>query len=384
MQKHHISIDILTISEELERSGHLVEIGGPAFLASLINLVPTSLHATDYAHIVVEDALRRRLLEAANHVAKAAHRDDLTIEQALDEAEKAVFKVASYRSIHDITPVKVIVNRVYDHVSSVENLQGIPTGFTELDRILTGGQHKSDLIVVAGRPGSGKTGFLLSILRHASLEIGKHVALFSLEMDSDSMVMRLLSHISGIRLERIRSQCLGSDDWSVFIQASEQLGQSCFFIDDTPGLTLVQLRTRCRRLQMEFGLDLVAVDYLQLMSSGGRHENRTQEVSHISRSLKLIARELGVPILAAAQLSRGVDQRNDKRPVLADLRESGAIEQDSDIVLFLYRPEMYDDAAEKGTTKLTVAKHRNGPTGEIDLFFNISLNRFDNFKSQSQ
>ena len=374
----HCALDLLTVCNELERGGKLVEVGGPAYLADLIGLVPTSLHAPDYARLVTESSIRRHMLQAANEIAKTAYREDTPIEEALNEVETSVLALSSRKVRQGLSPAANVVNRLYDQLSDPKDEPAVPTGFSDLDKLLSGGQRKADLIVVAGRPGMGKTGFLLSIIKHALIDLNRRVALFSLEMDEDGMIMRLLSQVSDIPLERLRLGQLLADDWDAYTQASEKVSEARLFIDDTPIMTPSLLRTRCRRLQVDHGLDLVVVDYLQLMSGGGRFENRILEVSHISRNLKLIARELKVPVLAAAQLSRAVEQRNDKRPVLADLRESGAIEQDGDVIMFLYRPELYDETAEKGLAKLILAKQRNGPVGEIDLIFRSQLTRFDN------
>lgn len=382
LNERRAPIDFLTVTEELDKVGHLAEVGGPAYLTALINAVPTSLHAEGYARLVEETALRRRLLEAANQVAKTAYQEGLEIEVVLDEAEKAIFAVSERRLTRTLQPVSKIAGEVYEQVAAASqgNEGGLPTGFYALDRLL-GGLQPADLVIVAGRPGMGKTGFLLSLARHATGCLKKHLAVFSLEMSNEQLVQRLFSQETGIDSQRLRTGKLLSQEWVPLAQAVERVGNWQLFLDDTPALTPSQLRTRCRKLHMEYGLDLIIVDYLQLMSGGTRTENRTQEVSLISRHLKILARELNVPILAAAQLSRAVEQRADKRPTLADLRESGALEQDSDIVLFLYRPEMYGSEAQaKGRAEVIVAKHRNGPVGQVDLAFQATLAKFDNLK----
>lgn len=382
LNERRAPLDFLTVTDELEKAGHLAEVGGPAYLTALINAVPTSLHAEGYARLVEESALRRRLLEAANQVAKTAYQEGLEIEIVLDEAEKAIFAVSERRLTRTLQPVSQIAGQVYEQVAaaSQRNEAGLPTGFYALDRLL-GGLQPADLVIVAGRPGMGKTGFLLSLARHATGCLKKHLAVFSLEMSNEQLVQRLFSQETGIDSQRLRTGKLLSQEWVPLAQAVERVGNWQLFLDDTPALTPSQLRTRCRKLHMEYGLDLIMVDYLQLMSGGTRTENRTQEVSLISRNLKILARELNVPILAAAQLSRAVEQRADKRPTLADLRESGALEQDSDIVLFLYRPEMYGgDEQRHGVAEVIVAKHRNGPVGQVELAFQAHLAKFDNLK----
>ncbi len=382
LNERRAPLDFLTVTDELEKAGHLAEVGGPAYLTALINAVPTSLHAEGYARLVEESALRRRLLEAANQVAKTAYQEGLEIEIVLDEAEKAVFAVSERRLTRTLQPVSQIAGQVYEQVAAASqgNEAGLPTGFYALDRLL-GGLHPADLVIVAGRPGMGKTGFLLSLARHATGCLKKHLAVFSLEMSNEQLVQRLFSQETGIDSQRLRTGKLLSQEWVPLAQTVERVANWQLFLDDTPSLTPSQLRTRCRKLHMEYGLDLIMVDYLQLMSGGTRTENRTQEVSLISRNLKILARELNVPILAAAQLSRAVEQRADKRPTLADLRESGALEQDSDIVLFLYRPEMYGgDEQRQGVAEVIVAKHRNGPVGQVELAFQAHLAKFDNLK----
>ena len=368
-------VDFVTLTDALDRSGHLAEIGGPAYLTSLTNRVPSSLHAEAYGRIVHEMAVRRQMLAAANQIARSAYRTEEAIEDSIGEAESVIFKMVQKPTDRELIPVSKVVSEVYDEVSTPGNqVVGIPTGLIDIDQIL-GSLRKSDFIVLAGRPGTGKTSLLLSILRQATVEFGKHAALFSLEMDNENMVQRLLSQISEIPFKRIRDRNLQDDDWDLFTQANETLSTAPLYLDDTPMLTPMRLRTQCRRLALDRELDLVLVDYLQLMNGGGRFDNRTQEIGHVSRQLKILARELKVPMLVSAQLSRAVEQRQDKRPILADLRDSGAIEQDADIVMFLYR----DHAKE--ITKLAIEKHRNGPTGIVDLDFQGALTKFENASS---
>jgi len=259
---------------------------------------------------------------------------------------------------------------------------GVPTGFIDLDKLL-GGLQKSDLLIIAGRPGSGKTGLMLNVAKNAALVAKKHVAVFSLEMSNDQLVQRLISQETGIDSQRLRLGDIHDHEWALFVEAANVLSDAQIFLDDTPALTPNQLRSKCRRLDQEYGLDLVIVDYLQLMQGDGRTENRVQEVSGISRGLKQLARELNVPVLAGAQLSRAVEQRGDKRPVLSDLRESGSLEQDSDIVMFIDRPDMYNtDSAKTNIATIIVAKHRNGPTADIQLVFRGALTKFENAETR--
>jgi replicative DNA helicase len=382
LQQSRTPIDSLTVIEELDQQGQLIEIGGAAYITSLINSVPSSLHAIAYARIVEETAVRRRMLEAANKIAKLAYEEETGLDAVMDDAEKAVFGVSERRMTRDLEPIRQVLSEYYDRVGDLaardEEIRGVPTGFIDLDNLL-GGLQPSDLLIVAGRPGMGKTGFALSIAKNAAQLHKKHVAIFSLEMANDQLVQRLIAQETGIDSQRLRTGKLEESEWPVFTHAIEVLSDTQVFLDDTPGITPLQLRTKCRRLHLEFGLDLVIVDYLQLMSSDNRTENRVQEVSFISRQMKILARELNVPVLAAAQLSRAVEQRADKRPVLSDLRESGSLEQDADIVMFIYRPEMYeDDPAKQNVAEVIVSKHRNGPTGNVQLIFRKNLAKFEN------
>ncbi|OGO41967.1 MAG: replicative DNA helicase [Chloroflexi bacterium RBG_16_58_14] len=375
-------IDFLTVSEELERAGQLAEVGGPAYLTALVNNVPTSLHAEAYGHLIEQTAVRRRMIEAANRIAKLAYQEDSGLEAVMDEAEKAVFGVSERRMTRDLQPIKQVLSEYYDRISLIsqrgDEMVGAPTGFYDLDKLL-GGLQPSDFLIIAGRPGTGKTAFMLSAARNSALGYKKHVAIFSMEMSNEQLVQRLISQETGIDSHRLRTGKLSEDEWSLLAHAMEVLGDTQIFLDDTPGLTPLQLRTKCRRLHMEFQLDLILVDYLQLMSSGARNENRVQEVSYISRNMKILARELNVPVLAAAQLSRAIEQRADKEPQLSDLRESGSLEQDADVVMFIHRPELYNkETIQQHLAQIKIAKHRNGPVGTIELVFRENLTRFEN------
>jgi len=376
-------IDILTVTSDLEEHGRLAEVGGQAYLLSLVNETPTALHAEAYARIVAQNSIRRKMLGAANDMAKLAYDQEKTVETIIDEAEKAIFGLSERRVRHDLEPISQVLSNYYDRIDQLsqrdEEIYGVPTGLTDLDKLL-GGLQKSDLLIVAGRPGSGKTGFLLSVAKNAAQKHKKHVAIFSLEMSNEQLVQRLIAQETRIDTQRLRSGRLNDNEWPIFTHAIEVLGDTPIWLDDTPAITPLQLRTKCRRLHLEYQLDLVIVDYLQLMGSDMRTSNRVQEVSAISRSLKVLARELNVPVLAAAQLSRAVEQREGKKPVLSDLRESGSLEQDSDIVMFIHRPDMLDpDAAKSNLAEMIVAKHRNGPTHPgIQMIFLNNLARFEN------
>jgi replicative DNA helicase len=345
LHEQRIPLDLLTVAEELDRKGRLTEIGGPAYLTALVNQVPTSLNAESYGRIVESHSIRRKMIAAANRIAAVAYDENNVVGAVMDEAEKAVFNVSERRLKHDVQgsrPFSAPTTSVGDLAKRSDEIFGVPTGFIDLDRLLAGLQP-SDLLIIAGRPAQGKTGFLLSVARNAALTHRKHVAVFSLEMSNEQVVQRLIAQETGIDSQRLRTGKLAEDEWALLAEAIQVLSGTHIFLDDTPAITPMQLRTKCRRLHMEYGLDLILIDYLQLMSGDVRTENRVQEVSYISRNLKVLARELNVPVLAAAQLSRAVEQREKKRPVLSDLRESGSLEQDSDIVMFIYRPDQYEE-----------------------------------------
>ena len=382
LHEQRIPVDMLTLSEELDRVGQLGELGGPAYLTSLINQVPSSLNAESYGHIVEGHSIRRKMINAANEIASMAYNEESLVDMVMDEAEKAVFNVSERRLKHDLVPISSVLSDYYDRIDDLakrdEDIFGVPTGFIDLDKLLSGLQP-SDLLIIAGRPGQGKSGFLLSIAKNAGLTHKKHVAVFSLEMSNEQVVQRLMAQETGIDSQRLRTGKLAEEEWPLFTHAIEVFSDTKIFLDDTPAITPLQLRTKCRRLHMEYGLDLVIIDYLQLMGGDTRNDNRVQEVSYISRNLKILARELNVPVLAAAQLSRAVEQRSDKRPVLSDLRESGSLEQDADIVMFIYRPDQYEkDTVKQNVAEIIVAKHRNGPVGSVELIFRGALAKFEN------
>ena len=375
-------IDFLTVSERLDQMGRIAEIGGSAYLSTLINNVPTSLHAESYGRLVEETAIRRRMLDAASEIAKLAYEQNSSLENVMDQAEKSIFGVSERRLTRDLTSIKEVLEEVYDRIDQLykhaDDTYGVPTGFIDLDRLL-GGMQPSDFLIIAGRPGTGKTAFMLSAAKNAAQQHKKHVAIFSLEMANEQLITRLIAQETGIDSQRLRMGRLQENEWELFTHPMEMFGDTQIFLVNTPGLTPIQLRTKSRRLHLEMNLDLIIVDYLQLMSSGLRIENRVQEVSNISRNLKILARELNVPVLAAAQLSRAIEQRSDKEPQLSDLRESGSLEQDADVVMFITRPELYDqDTLLKNVAQIKVAKHRNGPTGSVELVFLDKIAKFEN------
>jgi replicative DNA helicase len=373
-------VDFVTLCDELERQDRLEEIGGAAYVTHLINAVPSAIHIEAYGHIVEQDAIRRRLIDAASRIAQLAYQEDQEIDQTVDRAEQALFSVSERRITRDLAPVQEVIRRYYDRIEYLydhrDEALGVPTGFVDLDRLL-GGLQRSDLILIAARPSVGKTSLGISIARHAA-GLGQHVAIFSLEMSSEQVVQRMVSAETGIDAQRLRLGELREREWPLFVQATGRLSDMPLYIDDTPSISVLQMRTKARRLHAEHGIDLILVDYLQLMTAGDmRSESRVQEVSYISRSLKGLARELDVPLVAISQLSRAVEQRSEKRPILADLRASGSLEQDADIVMFIYRDEMYNpDTDQPNIAEVIVAKHRNGPTGVVQLFFRDRLAQF--------
>jgi replicative DNA helicase len=372
--------DFVTVCDELENRTQLEEVGGAAYISSLINTVPTAVHVEAYGHIVERTALRRRLISVASQIAGFAYEEDQNVDEVIDRSESVLFSISQRRAVRDLVPIKQVLADYYDRIAYLYEHRGeplgIPTGFIDLDRLL-GGLQRSDVIIVAARPGVGKTSLLLAMALTATRKFKQKAAIFSLEMSNEQLVQRLMSSETGIDSQRLRSGDLQETDWPRFAEAAARLSDTMLFVDDTPGLSALQLRTKARRLHAEYGLDLIMVDYLQLMSGDFRAENRVQEISYISRAIKGLARELNVPVIAASQLSRAVEQRHDKKPILSDLRESGSIEQDADVVMFIYRDEMYNpDTEMKNIADIIIAKHRHGPTGTVQLFFRKHLAQF--------
>ncbi len=382
--------DFVTVTDELERRRQLVEIGGSAYVLDLINAVPTSIHVEHYGRIVERASVLRKLIRAASQIAQLAY-DEATedVQEVVDRAEQLVFSVAKDRSQRGLTSMRNIMGDVVDRIDFLYRhkgeIMGVPTGFKMMDRLL-GGFQKSDLIVLAARPGVGKTSLALSIAQNAARKYGQRVAIFSLEMSNEQLVQRMLSAETGIDSQRLRlGNIKGEDEWHKLMEAAGALSDVQVYIDDTPAISPLELRTKSRRLYSENGLDLVVVDYLQLMRGDSRNENRVQEISYISRSLKELARELNVPVLALSQLSRAVESRQNKRPILSDLRESGSIEQDADLVMFIYREEMYvEETDRQNIADVIISKHRNGPTGTVSLFFRKELTQFSDLQIQRE
>ncbi|TMB83968.1 MAG: replicative DNA helicase [Chloroflexi bacterium] len=375
--------DFITICDELERRNKLEDVGGASYITSLINLVPTSGNVEYYGRIVERNAILRRLIEAAGQIAAIAYQEE-DADVALDKAEQPIFNISQRHARSDFALLRDILSAYMNKLDQLHErrgtIVGVPTGFTDLDH-LTGGLQKSDLIILAARPAIGKTSLALTMAHNTAIKHQRSVAIFSLEMSKEQLVQRLLSMDAAIDQQRLRTGWIEDDEWERIVYAMGTLSEANIWIDDTAGISTVEMRSKARRLHAERNIDLIIVDYLQLMQSmsgsGKRNENRVQEISEISRNLKSLARELNVPVLALAQLSRAVESRQSKVPQLSDLRESGSIEQDSDIVMFIYRDDVYNPETErKNIADIIVAKHRNGPVGTISLYFQASQTRF--------
>lgn len=378
-------IDVLTLTDYLKDKKRLKDVGGATYLAELVSGVVTSANLVSYAQIIVQKATLRRLINVSNKLNILGHESDRDVALVMDEAERELFNVSKKQLRRNFVPIKEILSDSFDRIESLHNekgsLRGVPTGFRKLDNILSGLQ-KSDLVILAARPSVGKTSLALNMALNAASQ-GLTVGVFSLEMSKMQLVERLLAAEARVDSWRLRTGNLSDDDFPRLGRAMGKLSEMSLYIDDSANLTAMQIRTKARRLQAEKGLDLVIVDYLQLMDSSVRNDSRVQEISEISRSLKGLARELDIPVLALSQLSRAVEQRPNKRPQLSDLRESGSIEQDADVVMFIYREDMYDRNSEnQNIANILIAKHRNGPTGEIDLYFQKETMQFKNLDSR--
>ena len=383
-------LDIVTVSDVLNMNQKLELVGGRAFINDLSYKTITTTNVEYYAKIVQEKAIKRSLINAGSEIVSAGY-DLNPVEESLEQAEKLIFDIASQKASNSLTPIRNLVYDTYEELEERANnkgkLTGIPTGFYDLDT-LTNGLQKSDLIILAARPAMGKTAFALNIVQNVALRANTPVAVFSLEMSKKQLVQRLLASEAEVDTHRLKTGTLNSKDWNALAKASNSISEAPIYIDDTAGCTITDLRAKCRRLAMsEKNLGLIVIDYLQLIEGTGR-EDRMQQISSISRGLKILAKELNVPIIALSQLSRAVESRNDKRPMLSDLRESGSIEQDADIVMFIFREDYYKNANEdeevaekasnKGKATIIIAKHRNGPVGDVDLLFQGSITKFKN------
>ncbi len=378
----NVSIDILTMTNWLEENRSLEKVGGSSYLTQLVNAVPSSAHITHYAFIVRKKGALRKLIEAAGEITNLGFGEEGEMEDILDSAEQKLFRISQKHLKQNFVSIDSILHATFERIDELHRdsgkLRGLATGYVDLDNLL-GGLQKSDLVILAARPSMGKTSLALDIMRHVGVNLKTPVGIFSLEMSKDQLVDKLLSSQSDVNLWKIRTGHLNDEDFEKIGQAMGELSESPIYIDDAAGSNIMEIRTKARRLQSEHGVGLIVVDYLQLME-GHNQENRVQEVSEISRALKHLARELNVPVLALSQLSRGVENRPDKVPQLADLRESGSIEQDADVVMFIYREEMYKgkDSKRPHIAEIHIKKHRNGPTGQVDLFFDADKTSFKN------
>ncbi len=384
MYHSKVGADLVTLQEKLREREVPPELSSVEFIGNLIGSVPTSAHIKNYAGIVHEKAILRRLIQVTEKINSTCYMDNQPIEEILDDAEKGVFDILQKRGGSEFEPIRDVVLRTLDSIEQAAkqkgHITGLETGFRDLD-YKTAGLQKSDLILIAARPAMGKTSFILNIIEYVALHSKSTIALFSLEMSKEQLVKRMLSVNSHVDSQKIRTGNLEDEDWDRLVGSVRRIGNSNLVIDDTSGITAQEIRSKCRKLKIEKGLDLVIIDYLQLMSGSGRRrgDNRQQEISEISRALKVMARELNIPVIALSQLSRAVEQRPDKRPLLSDLRESGAIEQDADIVMFLYRDEYYNpDTEEKGVAEVIIAKQRSGPTGSVKLAWLSQFTKFGN------
>ena len=380
--------DVITVSEWLERSGELEHAGGLAYLGSLANNTPSAANIVAYAAIVRENSVMRELVRAAGEISGAAYAPEgRSANELLDYAEKRIFDISEKGHRRgDFQPLNTLLSKAVDRIDTLfrskSSITGVATGYTDLDD-MTSGLQPSDLVIIAGRPSMGKTSLAMNIAENAAVGHKIPVAVFSMEMPGTQLALRMMASLGRINAHRVRTGKLDDDDWPRLTSAVSLLNEAPIFIDDSPGLTPMELRARARRLKREHGLGMIIVDYLQLMQSTERNEeNRATEISNITRALKGLAKELDVPVIAMSQLNRSVESRTDKKPVMSDLRESGAIEQDADVILFIYRDEVYNkDSPVKGTADIIIAKQRNGPIGEVRLTFLGEYTRFENYTS---
>ena len=377
-------IDLLTVCEELKKRKSLEMVGGRAFIAALTIELPSTTNAREYAKIVAEKSTLRKMIKTSEDITEKGYEGQMAVKDMLDYAESGIFKIAQRRQRNDYTKIQDVILeniRIIDEASkNAGKIVGIPTGFKDLDE-KTSGFQRSDLVIVAARPAMGKTAFALNIAQQSAVKFGSSVIIFSLEMSKEQLGSRLLAMQARVEMQKVKQGNLDNKDWERMTIALDELHSAKIVIDDTPGISLMEMRNKCRRLKAEQGLDMVVVDYLQLMQFGGRTDNRQQEISAISRSLKLLAREMDCPVIVLSQLSRAPEQRQDKRPILSDLRESGSIEQDADIVLFLYRDDYYnEDTQRPGICEVNIAKHRSGPTDKIELTW---VSRYTKFSDKA-
>ena len=380
----HKNVDLITVLNKLREMGVPEEVCRLEHLSNMIRSVPSSANVSEHCDIVAEKSVLRRLIKASEEIEKESYRDQSSLDIILEESEKRIYDIVRYRKSADIEPIDMIMNKVLDNIEAASRnagpVTGVATGFYEID-YLTAGLQKSDLILLAARPSMGKTALALNIAENSALKLRVPTAVFSLEMSKTQIANRILSMHSGVNAQSIRTGKIDDNQWGELMRSADTIADAPLFIDDTPGITVAELRTKCRKLKLEQNLGLIIIDYLQLMSGSGKRssDSRQQEISEISRSLKGLAREVDCPVLALSQLSRAVEQRPDKRPMLSDLRESGAIEQDADVVMFIYRDEYYNkDSEQKGIAEVSISKQRNGPTGVAKLGCRLEYTRFVN------
>jgi len=379
-------VDIITVSDQLRLRGSLDNAGGLEYLTHLVNSVPTTANVRHYSKIVEEKALLRKLIRTSTDIVNLGYEANEEVEYVLDKAEKNIFDILQKRNLKGMSPIKDVLvdtfNRLEELYNNKGHITGVPTGFADLD-FKTAGLQNSDLILIAARPAMGKTAFALNIAQHAAVHARVPVAIFNLEMSKDQLVNRMLCSEAMVDSQRMRTGKLEDDDWTKIAHALGPMSDAPIYIDDTPGVTIMDIRAKCRRLKLERNLGLIVIDYLQLMQGRGKNESRQQEVSEMSRGLKILAKELNVPIITLSQLSRAAETRTDHRPMLSDLRESGAIEQDADIVMFIYRDDYYNpDTEKKNVAEVILAKHRNGSTGTVELAWLGQFTKFANLEKQ--
>ena len=390
LNEHREPCDLITLTTILKKKGELEEIGGGAYLATLVDYVPTAANIAYYSRIVKEKALARNLINAATEIVTEGYDEQIEIEQLLDKAQKIIFDLSENKiktPYHQLnTILKDSIRHIEELFEKKDHVTGVPTGFVDLDQ-KTAGFQRGDLVIIAGRPSMGKTAFALNIAQYASVHAHpRHpVAIFSLEMSKEQLVTRLLCSEARVDASRLRTGHLVEGEWEKILRGAERLFDAKIFIDDTPAISVLEMRAKARRLRAEHGIGMIVVDYLQLMRGSGTPESRQQEISEISRSLKALAKELSVPVIALSQLNRGLESRTDKRPMMSDLRESGAIEQDADVIMFVYRDEVYkkDNPDVKGKAEIIIGKQRNGPIGTVELTFLGEYTRFENYAVRS-
>lgn len=391
LNEHREPCDLITLTTVLKKRGELEEVGGGAYLATLVDYVPTAANIAYYSRIVKEKAIARNLITAATEIVTDGYDEQADIEQLLDKAQKTIFDISENKiktPYHQLNAIlKDSIKYIEELFEKKDHVTGVPTGFVDLDQ-KTAGFQRGDLIIIAGRPSMGKTAFALNIAQYASVhaEPRHPVAVFSLEMGKEQLVTRMLCSEARVDAGRLRTGHLVDGEWEKIMRGAERLYEAKIFIDDTPAISVLEMRAKARRLKAEHGIGMIVVDYLQLMRGSGTPESRQQEISEISRSLKALAKELSVPVVALSQLNRGLESRTDKRPMMSDLRESGAIEQDADVIMFVYRDEVYnkENPDVKGKAEIIIGKQRNGPIGTVELAFLGEYTRFENYAGRSE